>query len=83
MPGKDAGPGLSTDGVVEPERDRTPDNRPVVGLTRGERVGSGDGCGYGVGDRTVGINRRNGGPALTLGPAMASRQSQSSIAKQG
>ena len=71
---------MSTDVFVEPERDRTPDNRPVAGLTRGERIGGteGDaGDAYGVGDRTVGINRRSGG----LGFAMASGQSQSSRVK--
>ena len=78
--GNDASPDLSTDVFVEPERDRTPDNRPVAGLTRGERIGGteGDaGDAYGVGDRTVGINRRSGG----LGFAMASGQSQSSRVK--
>jgi hypothetical protein len=76
IPGNDASPYLSTVVFVEPERDRTPDNRPEVGLARGERVGGteGDaGDAYGVGDRTVGINRRNGG----LGLAIASRRSQS------
>lgn len=61
---------------MEPERERTPDNLPVVGFTRGERVGrteGEEGVGCGVGERTVGINRRNG----PLDLAMTSRQSQS------
>lgn len=79
IPGKDARPDLSTEVAAEPERERTPDNRPVVGFTRGERVAGTEGeevAGYGVGERTVGINRRNGGPPLGL--AMTGRQSQCS-----
>lgn len=65
---------MSADVDVEPERERTPDNRPVVVLTRpGERVDGtegDDGNAHGVGDRTVGINRRGDGPWPTLGLAM-------------
>lgn len=72
--GNDASPDLSTEVAAEPERERTPDNRPVVGLIRGERVGGTDGDEddvHGVGERTVGINSRNVEPEPALDLAMA------------
>lgn len=61
------------DAVVEPERERTPDNLPGLCRARGERVGGRE-CEDGA--RTVGIKRRNGRTGPALGLAMASEQSQ-------
>lgn len=62
----DASPDLSTEVATESERERTPDNRAVVGLVRGERVGGTESDGEGTygGERTVGIKRR--GPAMVI-----------------